>query len=491
MKAVDPTGRRFEYSVLAASSHLFPIQGLNLSCCWTRDSDGENIGCVRVTSQGSVQPPRAVSPRVTPEVPRPRSPEVSRPRVAEVSRPRSPSRENSHGGSRPVSSRNGIAVVSPVRSVSRERVTTPTPVSVLIDTRAHTPPNTLPRHLDPRELLSIDRKDIVVSSLNALNRADMHRIYTHGLKISFQGERGADYGGLLTEWVSEVSRAGFASKVFVASDTHVLSPNPAFEHHVTIYEFYGRFIAIALKERKALGVEFAPAVLKYMLGQHITLLDLRAVDPHYVRALLQLKSMDKTDLADFTFTTTNWKGEAVDLVPNGSQKIVTHDNINEYIIQLARYKMFTSTQHALTSMKKGFDSLFPGKLDITAEEMAKTLLGETRISVTQFAANVKYDSNTAEFQNLISMFWKVVHKFTQTERKMLLKFITGSETLPLGGFAALKRRISIEPYNVSSAHLPTSSTCGLQFRLPPYKTETEMRQKIIQAISGVNTFEFI
>ena len=37
-----------------------------------------------------------------------------------------------------------------------------------------------------------------------------------------------------------------------------------------------------------------------------------------------------------------------------------------------------------------------------------------------------------------SNFWKIVREFSETQKKQLLAFVTGSDRIPLGGLAKLK-----------------------------------------------------
>ena len=38
----------------------------------------------------------------------------------------------------------------------------------------------------------------------------------------------------------------------------------------------------------------------------------------------------------------------------------------------------------------------------------------------------------------VSNFWKIVREFSETQKKQLLAFVTGSDRIPLGGLAKLK-----------------------------------------------------
>ena len=80
----------------------------------------------------------------------------------------------------------------------------------------------------------------------------------------------------------------------------------------------------------------------------------------------------------------------------------------------------------------------------------------------------------------------VIFEATSNWRKRLLRFITGSFTLPRGG---LQRKISVRALGADSANqLPRASTCTYTLFMPPYASKEEVLHKITTAIDNTAGF---
>lgn len=82
---------------------------------------------------------------------------------------------------------------------------------------------------------------------------------------------------------------------------------------------------------------------------------------------------------------------------------------------------------------------------------------------------------------------------TVPQRKLFLKFLTGTPTLPKGGFMSLVPRMTIQKSIMSSNQyaddvLPTASTCHIYLKLPSYSSYDILFQKLVQAITEGHEF---
>jgi hypothetical protein len=74
----------------------------------------------------------------------------------------------------------------------------------------------------------------------------------------------------------------------------------------------------------------------------------------------------------------------------------------------------------------------------------------------------------------------LVHARDMTWRKKLLRFITGSFSLPRGG---LQRKIAVRLQGGGfTHHLPRASTCTFTLFMPPYGSKEELERKLTLAI---------
>jgi hypothetical protein len=92
--------------------------------------------------------------------------------------------------------------------------------------------------------------------------------------------------------------------------------------------------------------------------------------------------------------------------------------------------------------------------------------------------------------NSIHWFWKAVGSFSESDRLLLLRFVTGSDCLPFGGFARLSRPFTVQLRpDLSFRRLPSSHTCFNRLDLPVYRSYEELRDKLLLAIrEGAETF---
>ncbi len=74
------------------------------------------------------------------------------------------------------------------------------------------------------------------------------------------------------------------------------------------------------------------------------------------------------------------------------------------------------------------------------------------------------------------------------ERRLFLQFTTGCPRLPVGGFSALRPRLTVVRKDTpdgqrSDDYLPSCSTCQVYLKLPGYSSKVAMRAKLLQAIT--------
>ncbi len=74
----------------------------------------------------------------------------------------------------------------------------------------------------------------------------------------------------------------------------------------------------------------------------------------------------------------------------------------------------------------------------------------------------------------------------ETEKRLLLKFWTGSDRAPIDGLASMEFKIS--RIGVDSEQLPTAHTCFNQLLLPDYATAEKLAMKLKYAIQNSEGF---
>ena len=87
---------------------------------------------------------------------------------------------------------------------------------------------------------------------------------------------------------------------------------------------------------------------------------------------------------------------------------------------------------------------------------------------------------------MVQWLWQVVGELTQEEKKLFLKFFTGSDRAPIGGLANL--RVIIQRDGADSTKLPTSHTCFNTLLLPSYRSKEKLTERLELAILNAEGF---
>jgi hypothetical protein len=136
------------------------------------------------------------------------------------------------------------------------------------------------------------------------------------------------------------------------------------------------------------------------------------------------------------------------------------------------------------SIRAGFEEVIPLGLMtgiVNAEDFRSIVFGNPVISVDDLIANVNLIGFRLDSPQIIWLF-NLLRTFSQDDMKSFLRFVTSSTQLPIGGFANLPTRFSIDVRHADG--LPTSSTCYYQLHLPMYATEAELHRSVRIAIDS-------
>ncbi|KAJ9658707.1 ubiquitin-protein ligase (E3) [Coniosporium apollinis] len=358
-------------------------------------------------------------------------------------------------------------------------------------------------------------------------------------------EAGIDGGGVTKEFLTSVTNQAFNPSssddeeipLFVENDHHLLYPNPSAidaqkdllhqlgyrdgspEYREQLrglrqrYEFLGRVVGKCLYEGILVDIHFAGFfLLKWALtgghgsapkesGYMSNLNDLRDLDEGLYQGLLQLKNYtgNVEDFAlNFTITDTvstdpvtgATKTITRNLIPNGANIPVTNQNRIPYISLVARHRLVTQPAAQTSAFLKGLaDMVQPSWLRMFNQSELQTLLAGTSspLDIADLRRNTLYggvyvlgDDRTEHPS--IRAFWRVMESLSDEERRAVLKFVTSSPRAPLLGFGALNPRFSIRDAGDEQSRLPSTSTCVNLLKLPRYRDEETLREKLLYAV---------
>ncbi|KAF9013244.1 hypothetical protein BDQ17DRAFT_1536926 [Cyathus striatus] len=323
------------------------------------------------------------------------------------------------------------------------------------------------------------------------------------LMVHFESEDGLDYGGVSREWFfllsHEIFNPSYGLFEYSAHDNYTLQINPASginPDHLSYFKFIGRVLGLAIFHRRFLDAYFVPSFYKMILGKHVSLADLEAVDADLHRSLMWMLDNDITDVLDETFTTTEDRfGELVtiELKPGGGDVPVTEENKKEYVEAVVQYRISRRIKEQFDSFMEGLLELIPRELINVFDEKELELLigGMSEIDMddwTKFTDYRGYEKN----DQVIEWFWKCIRSWPDERKSRLLQFTTGTSRVPVNGFKDLQgsdgpRRFTIEKSGDPNG-LPRSHTCFNRLDLPPYQDYESLEQKLLFAIEETEGF---
>ena len=352
-------------------------------------------------------------------------------------------------------------------------------------------------------------------------------------------EAGIDGGGVTKEFLTSVISQAFdtnnSDQFFVENDKHLLYPNPTAvedlrlkwremgfeEHHVAVrqavrdllqrYEFLGRIIGKCLYEGILVDVSFAGFFLKKWAltggpnsaagesSYRANINDLRELDESLYKGLLSLKDTPADDVESLglTFTVDDVVGPEGhqrvierELVPGGANMAVTAQNALVYITQMSRYRLQGQSSAQTGAFLRGLSSIVqPSWLSMFNQTELQTLIGGAAagIDVQDLRRNTLYGGtyvigDDGQEHPSIRLFWDVMASMEDADRRALLKFVTSTPRGPLLGFGSLNPRFSIRDSGRDEQRLPTASTCVNLLKLPMYKSEKVLREKLLTVV---------
>lgn len=337
-------------------------------------------------------------------------------------------------------------------------------------------------------------------------------------------------GGLTKELLEAASTALFDPDRALfcrTQETGTLYPHPLALQQpsgAALLTLAGALVAKAFYEGILLQAPLAPFFLARIIqGRMPSLDDLSTLDPDVHRNLLMLKRYKDAAalMLDFTVEHEVFGTRCTEeLIPGGSTILVNNDNKMHYVHLMADWHLRKRVSPAAVAFAKGFDAVMPAAwLKLFTAKEANELLGgvggDSGASmscedVEDLRVHASYSGGYYAGSKTVRQFWKVLRSISPQDRSMVLRFATSSSRAPLGGFRHLHPPFTLQKVAVSGdgsgngvgwlgslvggAHtaagrLPSASTCSNTLKLPDYRSEKVLRDKLMQAIRSYSGFD--
>ncbi|KKY17492.1 putative ubiquitin-protein ligase [Phaeomoniella chlamydospora] len=181
---------------------------------------------------------------------------------------------------------------------------------------------------------------------------------------------------------------------------------------------------------------------------------------------------------------------AIELIPNGSNIVVTIDNVDKYVERVLDLTLGSGVQKQIKAFQEGFSLVFSydSLRAFTPSELVM-LFGrvEEDWSMETLTDSIKADHGFNMDSKSVKNLLQAMSELDRAQRRDFLQFVTGSPKLPIGGFKSLTPMFTVvckpseAPYT-SDDYLPSVMTCVNYLKLPDYTNLEILRQRLYTAI---------
>jgi len=387
-----------------------------------------------------------------------------------------------------------------------------------------------------RVRITVHRDALYSDSMDALN--PLGKKLRKKVQVTFVNQHGAteagiDGGGVFKEFLDDLIKDAFIPQTtrndsgeeeessdgnhpdfFSVTPLQTLQVNLESDGDYSVlshYEFLGRVLGKAIYESILVDPQLALPFLNKLLGKQNSLDDLKNMDPEFYKHIKSLRHMSAQDIKSLglTFETTAGKNKTVELIPGGSNVLVTKENVIQYIHLVSHQRMNIAGSRQTHAFLHGFRDIIPAPWVrlFSAYEFQKLISGDDAIQGidVQGMMNVtRYSGGLHPSQPIVQWLWEVVNDMNPDQQRKFLKFMTSCSRQPLLGFKSLAPAPCVQQTRlrednrgadiaegspIGNIRLPTSSTCMNLLKLPKYTSKEMLRDKLLYAIEAAAGFE--
>jgi len=321
--------------------------------------------------------------------------------------------------------------------------------------------------------------------------------------VSFEGEGAQDAGGPFRESISAFCddlQSDHLPLFIKCPNSHgygnnqekfIPNPSCASSLYLSMYQFVGKMMGVAIRGSNYLNVDFASVLWKPLVGETITKKDLSEIDTLFVNQLNLIDSLDDEEKLAETetfFTILTFDGRDVELKPNGAEVPVTLENRGEYVELALAYRL-NEFKEQVAAMRKGLGTIIPVQLlpMFTWQQLERLVCGKREIDISLLKANTQYRQVRQNAPH-IKFFWDALEEMSHTQRQQFLRFVWGQTRLPTDSH--WRQKFQIQPHRMNDdSTLPVSHTCFFSLELPRYSSFETMKKKLLYAIANCEAID--
>lgn len=325
--------------------------------------------------------------------------------------------------------------------------------------------------------------------------------------VNFVGEGSIDAGGpyrdLLSGVCSELMSDALPlfipapnrkNDVGINRDKFLINPSACSSLQLSMYEFVGVLMGLALRTGFALNLDLPSLIWKQLLGDEPDESDMEGADKLFVQAIGEMKRMSREEyhmlgLAEqYHFTTQLSNGKEVEVKKGGKTLPVRYEDRNEYI-RLSIATRIRESERQVSAIRKGLNSVVRAShlALLSWYDLELAVCGDPDINVDVLRRHTSYNGVDAGSE-LVKNFWTAMESFSSEERQLFLRFVWGRSRLPISE-SDWATQFTINNFSKGDEHLPVSHTCFFSIDLPNYSSYEVLRERLLYAINNCQAID--
>ena len=260
-----------------------------------------------------------------------------------------------------------------------------------------------------------------------------------------------------------------------------------------MYEIVGRFVGIAIATGHRLPVDLSTMLYAKLMRKFISLGALEEYEPSAFKFFKKiLKSDEPNSLGIPLPSTAQLPEDVVEWPSDVSERLAI-------IINAVTNYVTGDVQERFTAFQKGLFYVVDQhvfRCGILTSDLRGILYGESEVNVNDLITSFIFDEEgtgyTPESPQIL-MLQQILNNWTEEEKRQFLHFVTGSSSIPAGGFHRLNPRIFIVRYRVPGVAVedlfPKAHTCFNGLDLPEYNSSDLMESRLRTSMAHGTGFD--
>ena len=286
--------------------------------------------------------------------------------------------------------------------------------------------------------MQVNRQDALLSSGFQLAQYSPVEVSVGIESMEFIGED-AFGDGLIQEWFSLMDTAinGIVFTRREDSDIHEISRGiGSVGNYETISTAVGRYFALCIIHGTRTSLNLPIGFVRLLMGETIAVDDIQEIDAQMFNTLSQFENANSED----ELTRLMYGMEDEPLMGSGASEPLSLANKDDQIRAAVTNLITNQSPEIFGAISTGFLNVIPRELlrEVSPRMLKNLICGSLEpIDGIEFFNNIRFQHSIYWTPERIGWFRDVLTSFSQERMRNFLRYITGYQVLPAGGFGAI------------------------------------------------------